>query len=272
MLFGKTDEPFAFQLMGVTIYCFSRPEDVTGILDGVPWTHGMDFTHFISEIMQKFGMTLDDVKRAEYNPVPGDSCYIPNNPINPNHLNVIHFVEELYKRQFLDPTNLDPLSKVFIRSMETTLRTENLNFCTKDYNGSLYNIGVPLPQIEVSLYSLVAGTMVTATLQALFGPYLHEVEPDIVDQVIKFNTHAWQLFYGLPDCFGYASVCEPRDRIKAAFRAFIDLPEEQRSEQCFAFKNLLKWMDVMEIGKESRVGLLFLFFFAWVFLISSCDF
>ena len=59
-------------------------------------------------------------------------------------------------------------------------------------------------------------------------------------------------------------MCEPRDRIRAAFRAFIDLPEEDRKEQCFAFRRLLKWMDVLEIEKESRVGLLFLFFFAYV--------
>ncbi|KAK9446327.1 cytochrome p450 [Metarhizium brunneum] len=57
-------------------------------------------------------------------------------------------------------------------------------------------------------------------------------------------------------------LCEPRDRIKAAFRAFVNLPEEQRSEQCLAFKHLLRWMDVLEIDNESRIGLLFLFFFA----------
>ncbi|PCG95288.1 Cytochrome P450 [Penicillium occitanis (nom. inval.)] len=40
------------------------------------------------------------------------------------------------------------------------------------------------------------------------------------------------------------------------------MPEEQRSEQCFAFKHLLRWMEVLDIDKESRVGLLFLFLFA----------
>lgn len=244
------------------MYCLSRPEDVTGILDGAPWTHGLNFSHFISEIMQKFGMALKDVERAKYNPQPGDSCYIEENPINPTHMNLIHFVEDLYKRQFLDPSRLDTLSGVFVRHLQETLRDENLDFCTKDYNGCLDSINASGLQREVSLYPLVAGTMVNATVRALFGPYLHEVEPDIVNQVIQFNANAWILFYGLPDCFGFAPVCAPRDRVRAAFRAFINLPEEQRSEQCFAFQQLLKWMEVLEIGKESRVGLLFLFFFA----------
>lgn len=264
--FGRTSEPFAFQMCGQTIYCFSAPEDVTGILDGVPWTHGMDFSHFISEIMQKFGVTPEDIKKSEYVPKPGDACFIPGNTENPNHLNLIHFVEELYKRQFLEPANLDPLSKVFVKDLQNTLKSRNLGFCINDYSGCSYvdfaEKSTPLAQVEVNLYDLVAGTMVNATLVALFGPYLHEVEPDIVNQVILFNAHAWQLFYGLPDFWGMASVCEPRDRIRKAFRHFIDLPEEERPEQCYAFKNLLRWMDVLDIGKESRVGLLFLFFFA----------
>ncbi|KAH7323167.1 cytochrome P450 [Stachybotrys elegans] len=262
--FADTKEPFAFQLCGVTIYCLSNPEHVTGILDGAPWTHGMDFTHFISEIMQKFGVSLHDVRRAEYSPQPGDEYYIEGNRVNPKNLSLIHFVEDLYKRQFLEPNNLGKLSKVFVNSIQRTLQFEQLefDFCTKEYNSGLYSAEQPESRREVSLYSLVAGTMVEATLHALFGPYLHRVEPDIVNQVIQFNAHAWILFYGLPDLFGLAPVCGPRDRIKAAFRAFIRLPEEQRSEQCYAFENLLKWMEVLNMEEESRIGLLFLFFFA----------
>lgn len=262
--FEQTGEPFALQLCGVKIYCLSRPEDVTNILDGSPWTHGLDFSHFISEIMQKFGMSLEDVRRAEYVPQPGDSCYIEGNDINPQHLNLTHFVEKLYKQQFLEAKNLGPLSSVFFHSIEETLRIENLDFCAKDYNGNAYSLDEDAlgPRKTVGLFPLVAGTMVEATLRALFGPYLHQFDHDIVNQVIMFNSHAWMLFYGLPDFGGLAPVCEPRDRIRAAFRAFVRMPEDQRSEQCYAFKNLLKWMDVLGIGEESRVGLLFLFFFA----------
>lgn len=260
--FEDTDEPFAFQLCGVTTYGLSRPADVTGILDGASWAHGMDFEFFISEVMEKFGMTSKEVERARHMPQPGEASYIENNNTNPRHLSLIQFVQDLYKRQFLEPANLDRLSKKFSEFLGVTLHSQNLDFCTRDYNGCLYSIGAPGRQREVSLYSLVAGSMVDATLRALFGPYLHNFEPDIVDQVIEFNAHAWILFYGLPDFFGRAPVCEPRDRIRAAFRAFIDMPEEQRSEQCFAFKHLLRWMEVLDIDKESRVGLLFLFFFA----------
>ncbi|RWA05739.1 hypothetical protein EKO27_g9358 [Xylaria grammica] len=260
--FEDTTEPFAFQLLGVKMYCLSRPEDVTGVLDGVPWTHGLNFSHFISEVMQKFGVALKDVERAKYNPKPGDDCYIEGNPTNPTHLNLIHFIESLYKRQFLQPPSLNALADIFVQNLQETLQSENLGFCTRDYNGSLYNDGAPSLQRDVSLHSLVTGSMVNATIRALFGPYLHELEPDIVNQVVQFNSHAWVLFYGLPDFFGFAPVCASRDRVKAALRAFIKLPEEQRSEQCFAFKELLRWMDVLDIGEESRVGLLLLFFFA----------
>lgn len=209
-------------------------------------------------------MSAKEVERAKHTPQPGDDSYIENNGTNPSHLSLIHFVEDLYKRQFLDPENLDGLSKIFSSCLKETLHSQNLDFCTRDYNGCLFNIGASRLSREVSLYSPVAGSMVDATLRSLFGPYLHEAEPDIVNQVVQFNAHAWILFYGLPDFFGFAPVCEPRDRIRAAFRAFIDLPEEDRKEQCFAFRQLLKWMDVLEIEKESRVGLLFLFFFAYV--------
>lgn len=264
--FEHTDEPFAFNICGVTMYGLSRPEDVTGILDGASWTHGMDFEFFISEVMQKFGMSPKEVERAKHTPKPGEALYIENDTTNPRHLSLIHFVEDLYKRQFLDLSHLDNLSKIFSDCLLEKMQTQNLDFYNSkndnDYLGSMSSVGAPGVRREVSLFSLVTRSMVDATLRSLFGPYLHEFDPDIVDQVIQFNTHAWILFYGLPDFFGRAPVCGPRDRIRAALRAFINMPEEQRSEQCFAFRQLLRWMDVMQIDIESRIGLFFLFFFA----------
>ena len=260
--FGETGDPYAFQICGVTMYGLSRPQDVADVLDGAPWTQDLDFSHFISEVMSKFGVSKDDIKKSKIHPQPGSPWYIEGNDINPKHMNVIHFVEDLYKQQFLDKINLDKLSSSFVELVKDTLQCKNLDFCTVDYNGCLYPIGATGIQREVSLFSLVAGTMVNATIQSLFGNYLHDAEPDIVNQVIEFNKHAWILFYGLPDAFGRMPVCEPRDRIRAALRHFVRLPEDQRDKQCFAFKQLLRWMDVMDMETESRVGLLFLFFFA----------
>jgi hypothetical protein len=242
------------------MYGISRPEDVTGILDGALWTHSMDFEFFISEVMQKFGVSPEEVKRAEHTPKPGDALYIENDESNPRHLSLIHFVQDLYKKQLLDSSNLDRMSKVFSNCLSETLTSGHLDwYSAKSDNG---NIGATVSERVTSLYSLVTRSMVDATLRSFFGPYLHEFEPDIVDQAIQFNTHAWILFYGLPDFFGYAPVCGPRDKLRAALRAFISLPEEQRSEQCLAFKLLLRRMELMEIDMESRIGLLFLFFFA----------
>ncbi|KJZ78259.1 hypothetical protein HIM_02297 [Hirsutella minnesotensis 3608] len=249
-------------MCGVTLYGLTHPEDITGTLDGVSWAHGLDFEHFVTEMMHRFGMSLEEVERAKHTPMPGDAWYIEKNTINPRNLSLIHLVQEVYKKQLLDPENLDRLSEMFSARMKETLQGPNLDFCTSDYNGCLYTVGAPGLRREIKLYPLVAVTMVDATVRSLFGPCMHRVEPDIVELLISFNTNAWVLFYGVPDFFGYSPLCGPRDRIKAALRAFISQPEEERSGQCLAIQRLLRWMEVMKIDLDSRVGLLFLFFFA----------
>ncbi|GAW26883.1 putative cytochrome [Rosellinia necatrix] len=90
--------------------------------------------------------------------------------------------------------------------MQETLQNKNPDFCTAEFNDCLYNVHAPNPEREIALYLFVSGTMVNAIIRALIGPYLHEVDSDIIDQVIKFNESAWMQFYGLPDFFGFASV------------------------------------------------------------------
>lgn len=214
--------------------------------------------------MKKYGMSLEDVRRADYIPQPGDSCYIEGNDINPQHLSLTRFVQELYKQQFLDVKNLAAITNISFRSIEEALDINNLEFCSVDCNldATTFEADVHGPRRTVRLFPLVSVTMVEATVRSLFGPYLHQFDQDIVNQIIQFKPQSWMVFYGMPDFGGFTPVCKPRDRIRAALRAFIRLSEHERSEQCFAFKTILKLMEVLDFSEESRVAFLFLIFFA----------
>ncbi|KAI1171189.1 cytochrome P450 [Nemania sp. FL0916] len=261
---GRTYEPFALQLPGRKLYIITAPKDITAVFSN---TQGLTFDGNLKQLLANFGVTRQAFDKAWHDPQPGDWCYIPNNPFNPAQLNLIHFVEESYRKQLLPGEHMDRLSEAFINPLLGILKRDSLEFYlgpTDDSAGirsELYDENVEHPSRLTSLYSLCRVYIVEATTRSLFGDHLHEIEPNIVELMSKFNENAWMVVFGYPKLLSNA-VSGVKGKIMTALAKFIQLPKEKRSQQAWVVENILAAMDLVDIDIESRASMLLMSFWA----------
>ncbi|KAI1116626.1 cytochrome P450 [Nemania sp. NC0429] len=261
---GRTYEPFALQLLGIKIYIITAPKDITAVFSN---TTSLTFDGNLKQLLANFGVTRQAFEKAWHNPQPGDWCYIPNNKLNPAQLNLIHFVEESYRKQLLPGEHMDRLSEAFINPLLDTLNMDALDFYlgpTHEDVGiqsGLFNEPVGGPLRLTSLYSLCRVFIVEAATRSLFGQHLHDIEPDIVDLMTEFNENAWMVAFGYPKILSSA-VSGVKQKVMTALAKFILLPEEKRTQEAWVVKTILAAMELVDIDIESRAAMLLMSFWA----------
>ncbi|KAK8026494.1 cytochrome P450 [Apiospora marii] len=212
----------------------------------------LKFDGHLNDLLQAFGFNADAIRRSWHKPEPGDSCYIPNNPVNPDQLDFIHLTEDIYKKQLLPGPKMNEMCTVFMRALHHSLEWENLGVCTSWVHGS---------RRQISLYSLCRAVMVDAVVRSMFGGHLHDIEPDIVNHMLGFNDNAWMVFFRYPDFFGLP-VTGPRNKIMSALRTFVQLPEDERSEQSWAVQNIIAAQNIVGIDLQAQASVLLLILWA----------
>lgn len=230
-------------------------------------TTGLTFDGNLKQLLANFGVTRQAFDKAWHSPQPGDWCYIPDNQINPVQLNLIHFVEESYRKQLLPGEHMDRLAEAFINPLIATLRKDSLDFYLGRTHESaaiqdeLYNEPVEGSFRLTSLYSLCRVFIVEAATRSLFGQHLHEIEPNIVDLMSEFNENAWMVVFGYPKMLSNA-VSGVKQKVITALVKFIRLPKEKRRKEAWIMKNMLAAMDLVDIDIESRASMLLMSYWA----------
>jgi cholesterol 7alpha-monooxygenase len=226
----------------------------------------LNFDTHLARLLRNFGVKAAAFKKAWHKPEPGDWCYIPNNPINPGQLDLIHLVEETFKKQLLPGKHMDSLSQAFMDSLYTTFHWDNLDACLNYKYPSCVWCGEHCTHGQlryVSLYSLSRFFIVEATTRSLFGNSMHEVEPDIVQIISEFNDHVWMVVFGYSPPWNIPSD-KPRKRLMTALIKFIKLPSHKRGNEAWAIRTILQALDIVEIDIESRASMLLMSFWAYV--------
>jgi hypothetical protein len=258
-----TYEPFSVQLPGTKFYIVTHPADVAAVFKDM---QALSFDAHLVRLLKNFGVTSAAMEKAWHKPQPGDWCYIPNNPVNPDQLDLIHFVEDAYKKQLLPGERMDVMSKSFMDSVLAKLDWDELDVCT-DFDrpaswwGGEDPEGVGRPFKHVSLYSLCRYFIVEATTRSLFGNRMHQVEPDIVDIMCNFNDHVWMVVFGYSPLWNNPSR-KPQMQLMAALKRLIQLPEEKREGMSWVIRMMLKAFETVDIDLESRASMMLMSYWA----------
>ena len=136
--FGRTRDIFALHIMGKKIYIITDPADVTTAFNN---REGLSFDGHLGRLLKNFGVRPEALNRAWHKPQPGDWCHIPNNPINPKHLDLIHFVEETMKKQLGFGEHEEKQCRDFLASASTSLQFGAdglLDYCTLSSSNSCF--------------------------------------------------------------------------------------------------------------------------------------
>ncbi|ETS85983.1 hypothetical protein PFICI_04008 [Pestalotiopsis fici W106-1] len=256
--FGRVREPFALQLLGKKLYICTDPVDVSTIFDD---TESFNFDHHLTDLLNSFGISNDALRRSWHVPRPGDWCFIPNNPVNPKQKSLIHCVEDIYRAQLLPGEHMNRWTQKFLNSVRDSLYTmDSLAFCLQPGGAGSYQ-GRTLSR--VSLYSLVSSINVQATVNAMFGPRLLNIDPLVVQYMTTFNEYVWMIIFRCPNVFG-SPILAAQNKLLAAVRTFVQLPEDQRKEASWAITNTLKGMEIVGMDLESKVSMILMIFWAGV--------
>lgn len=255
--FGRTRTPFAIQLLGKKLFICTDPADVSTVFND---TVGFNFDNHLTSLLVSFGISKEGLKRAWHQPEPGDWCYIPDNPINPQQKSLIHCVEDVYKQQLLPGDHMNDWCRVWLGSVLTQMSgLSSLEFCTTM---------VPIcPWCEdcaprqVSLYSLVSFFSVQATAQAMFGPHLLEICPDVVHHMLSFNKHVWMIVFQYPNVMGLP-VDTPRRHLMVAMKRFLQLPDNKLSQASWSMRSVIHGMETVGMDVESQASMILMIFWA----------
>ncbi len=231
-------------------YVVTAPQDVAQVYKNVTT---LNWDGHLNQILYNFGFKQEALKLAWHEPIVGEPCYIYKNAINPKQRSLIHLIEEIYIAQLLPGEHMDEMCKEFVASLHATLKWHNLDFCTLGAENN--------KQKRVSLKALCRFTMVEAATRSMFGDVLHGLNPDIAQNMLDFNDHAWMVFFGLPEIFSFA-VAIARRKMTDTMKRFVKLPEEERIGQAWGIKQILAGQEIVGIDVESRACMLLLIYWA----------
>ena len=212
----------------------------------------LNFDGHLNELLINYGFKGEALRLSWHAPQPGDSCYIPNNPVNPEQKSLNRLTEEIYKKQLLPCAKMDIMCQTFITALENSVKFDLLNFCTLSQNGA---------QRTVSLMSMCRYAMVDAATRSMFGSHLQQIEPNVVDYMLQFNDLAWMVFFRYPNTFG-SPIDAPRNALIHAIKQFINLPKDERAEQSWAIDTVLAAQRIVGIDLQSQASVILMIYWA----------
>lgn len=200
-------------------------------------------------MMFNSGVAPEDQVGAWHCPQPGDRCYIQDNPLNPQQMCFIKWVQHSYRKQLLTPSLVERMCQSVVGSLSDSIRPDSIAYCLMGEDNTY------------SLYQLTRSAMVEAATQSMFGPCLHELDPNIVEQMLGFNDHAWQVVMKYPD-FGFSAVSKPRKTMMSILRRFIERSAAQNQQASTFIQDILASMENTQLGMHSRAAMLLMIFWA----------
>lgn len=231
------------------MYVVTNPPEVAAAYKN---NTALNFDGHLNELLINYGFKGDALRLSWHVPQPGDACYIPNNPINPQQKSLNRLKEDVYKKQLLPGEKMEFLCQVFITALENSMKWDLLDFCTVNETAC---------HKTISLRAMCRHAMVDAATRSMFGSHLHQIEPDVIHHMLGFNDLAWMVFFRYPDTFG-SPVDGPRNALLKALKIFITLPEAQRSEQSWAVKTVLAAQDIVGIDLQSKASVMLMIYWA----------
>ena len=168
-----------------------------------------------------------------------------NNPLNPKHKSLIHYGEDLYKRQLVPGPNLDDFSLRISELLNASLQWSELSkLCTSKQ--------------EIPLMDLCAQVSMDAMTRSLFGDPIYKIEPRLTHMMYDFTEEAWKLLM-----FPYPKVAArrlhtARNGIYDTLVRYMRMPSETRNEAAWFWHEIMKENDASDLDEYDSSAIIFM--------------
>ena len=171
----------------------------------------LTFDGFIRDLYTTFGMSKDGIRKMWQ----VQSAKGQESPIE------VHLGQGIHREQLHPGSHLEDITVVYMREIDQRLRWERIPDSPSNTR----------PGKTVSLYEWCADVLGNATIQALYGNALLELEPRLLQYFYAFDSESWKLAFQLPP-FLAKRMHDAKDSARAAYVSYFQLPQEKRPGTC----------------------------------------
>ncbi|PSN66567.1 cytochrome P450 [Corynespora cassiicola Philippines] len=210
-------EPFAITLVTRKMYFVVDPEDAANVYKN---TTSFVFDKVVQSLQRTFGIS-DETMTATWKP-------------GYDHAASGEKIDDHDKARKLSSKSLGELSMDFWRMQ--TVGTEGYNDLETKF--SRYINILLSEQVDraasnagsIRLSHLTNVVLVGAALRALFGESLLEMQPDLVETYVAFDTESWKLWFKWPFA---KTMYERKALLENALKRWVEIPLERRPGRSF---------------------------------------
>lgn len=146
---------------------------------------------------------------------------------------------------------LDIIAQKVLLSIERSLMFDKLPCALQTRNDSK----------PFSLRNLSQRTWIDAITYGLFGDQLKRIEPNITDLMIKFGDEAWKIVFGYPH-FAAPRLYDAREKIMAALKVYMDLPEEERENEAWFTSTVIAAQKILGLQDHNQTTIILMGYWA----------
>lgn len=216
MYFGNTREPFTLTVAGQKFYILMSPKDHLTVYKN-PTV--LTFDGFIRDLYTTFGMSKDGIQKMWQ----AQSAKVQDKPIE------VHLGQGIHREQLHPGSHLEDITVVYLREIEQRLRWDRIPDLVTNTR----------PEKVVSLYEWCAEVLGNATIQALFGNALLDLEPRLLEYSYTFDSESWKLTFQLPPLLA-KRMHDAKDQSRAAYISYFKTPPEKRPGTCYYLRGVEK--------------------------------
>ena len=183
-------------------------------------TKTLTFDEYVRDVMKSIGISDDGIEKL-WKPPTGigkDSL----------HKALAHAGEDYYREQLLPGPQLDILWEQVLSDIASSIHWDNLP-------GSRFNRAET--SRSLSLLEWTSDVLLRSVVKGFFGDRLLQMDPHLLQNFAAFDKESWKLTYKLPR--GVAKdMYDAKDKMVRSVKAYLQLPQDQRSEATWLIKKL----------------------------------
>ena len=187
-------------------------------------TTSLTFDGFIRDLYTTFGMSKEGVRLMwQVNGFQaGHGTSEPNS-------RQVHLGQGVHRQQLHPGDQLEDITAKYIDQIEHRLLWK-----------TMADVSMTEPTGKgqvIDLWQWCATILGNATMQALFGNVVLELEPRLLDYSYMFDSESWKLTFQLPPLLA-RRMHAAKDKGREAFIRYFQLPAEKRSDACYYLRTV----------------------------------
>ena len=191
------------------------PKDMSTVYKNIT---NLTFDGFIRDLYTTFGMSKEGI-RLMWQTHPSKS----GDEATPSKIQHSHLGQGVHRQQLHPGDQLEDITAKYIERIEQRMSwTEipSISTTAETEKGKV-----------VSLYGWCAAVLGNATVHALYGDVLLELEPRLLDYFYIFDEESWKLTFQLPPLLA-KRMHTAKDNSRQAYIRYFQLPAEKRLGAC----------------------------------------